>query len=308
MYAARVQAQHSAGGIEQQRRRARGARAAVALACGLFALQCGHVRIAAAQAGECLAAHAQGQRLRIEGALVAARGQLLRCAQSDCPALVSGECTTWLAEVDAAVSTVVFAVTDPRGNDLVDVRVRSDDVAISERTDGRALPIDPGVHRFEFEAGGYQAHAITLAVRQSERNRIVRVQLEPITPAPTPMVAGGARPMAPQSNADIAPATYALGGVALAGLLTFGYFALDGAARYDEAERSCAPSCTRQQVAAGKRAYVIADIGLGVGLAGAAAAVIVQLTARPQTELDPRPRVEPIVQHGGAQLRWRGRF
>jgi len=273
---------------------------------------------ARAQRSDCLHAHANSQQLRLQGALLAAREQLLRCAQSECPKLVSNECTTWLAEVDAALSTVVFAVTDARGEDVVDVRVWSDGELLSERADGRAQTLDPGMHTFRFEASGFAVRVLALPIRQSERNRIVRVRLERVAPSmsaaalpagaaptdagatPSPRRADAAEP------ASIPVASYVLAGVAVAGFGTFAGFALYGADQYDDAKQLCAPACSPDQVAAGRRAYVIADVGLGIGIASAAAAWIVYLVAPggDATESDRRTGLQAGRLAGGGYLRW----
>jgi hypothetical protein len=56
----------------------------------------------------CAHAAEDGQRLRTEGKLREARESFTACAAERCPALVRSDCSGWLAEVEAAVPTVVI--------------------------------------------------------------------------------------------------------------------------------------------------------------------------------------------------------
>jgi hypothetical protein len=248
--------------------------------------------------------------MQLGGRLLSAREQLLVCAQPECPKLISRECTGWLSEVEDALSSVVFAVVDAQGRDVVDVRIYSDGSLLAHRAEGRAQPLDPGLHEFRFEADGYEPLHMTLPIRQSERNRIVRVQLAS-PPEPTRRLE--LRPSTPnpvQSGRRVPLASYVLGSVALAGFGAFAYFAIDGKHEYDEAKASCAPLCSERDVAAGRRAYVLADVGLGVGVAATAAAVVLFLTSGDRSESagDRRARLLPELSPQGASLRVVGHY
>ena len=49
----------------------------------------------------CLLAFDQAQALRVDGQLIAARAQLVICAQPRCMTAVQAKCTEWLGELDA---------------------------------------------------------------------------------------------------------------------------------------------------------------------------------------------------------------
>ena len=70
-------------------------------------------------------------------------------------------------------------------------------------------------------------------------------------------------------------ATYVLGGVALASMGAFTYFAIAGKDRLHELQHDCAPECPEEQVEGGRTQYIIADVALGVGVASAIAAALV---------------------------------
>jgi len=196
-----------------------------------------------APAERCVTAHAQAQRLRLGGQLLEARAQLLTCAQSECPELVSSDCGVWLAEVESSLSSVVFAVEGSDGRDLMDVHVFANSRLLTERTDGRAIAVDPGRYVFRFETAGYTPSNLDVSVRQSEKNRIVRVTLQLLAPAE--VAPKSAAPSAPvvaaaveSDHGGVPVATYVLGGVAIASLGAFTYFAITGKDRLRELQRA----------------------------------------------------------------------
>src|SRR5207248_403412 len=68
---------------------------------------------------QCIAASENGQRLRKEGKLRAAREQLLICGQRDCPTVIRQDCGNWMSEVTA--STPPVAPPPPRSGGGVPV-------------------------------------------------------------------------------------------------------------------------------------------------------------------------------------------
>lgn len=264
-----------------------------------------------AQVNACVAAHGEAQRLRLGGQLLAARAQLLLCAQRECPALVANDCALWLPEIESDLSSVVLAVEGGEGRDLVDVRVFANDRLLTEHTDGRAVQLDPGSYRFRFEAPGYRPLLVAASMRQAEKNRIVRARLEPLATAgggaglPQPAMATAAdRPGREHSSPPVS--SYVFGGVALAALGTFTYFAVAGKNEYDRLEGECGHDCTPAQIEDGKRDWVIADIALGVGIASAATAAILYFTAgssgAPAAEA--QAGLQPSVLPRGLALQW----
>ncbi len=104
----------------------------------------------------CADAYSTSQSLRDEHKLLAARAQLRVCARQACARYARGQmvtdCTTWLAQVDQAIPSIVFAVKDGSGNDLSAVRVTMDGQPLTDKLDGTAIQIDPGEHHFSFES------------------------------------------------------------------------------------------------------------------------------------------------------------
>ncbi|MEY4509467.1 MAG: hypothetical protein RLZZ450_1589 [Pseudomonadota bacterium] len=149
--------------------------------------------VARADADACINAHERAQVDRLEGRYLTARDKLLVCAQRECPRLVSTDCTTWLAELDATLPTVVFAVSDDTGRDLLEARVIVNGRLIANHVDGHAQPLDPGVYKVRFEADGYAPDEQTLSVRDGEKSRLARGTLRPLEKTMTAGVRSSSR-------------------------------------------------------------------------------------------------------------------
>jgi hypothetical protein len=285
-----------------------GAVGALACALALVLLQASAARAQASTAvNACVAAHTEAQRLRMAGKLLAAREQLLACAQRECPALVANDCALWLPELEAELPSVVLAVEDASGRDLIAVRVFANDRLLTERTEGHAVALDPGSYRFRFEVAGYRPLTVTASVRQAEKNRLVRARLEPVAPN---AAAESGDELASEGADSVPVASWVLGGVALASMGAFTYFAVSGKQEHNRLSESCGQSCTDAQVADGKRAYIIADVALGVGVASAAAAVILLFTsgeAAPAPEAGARAGLQVGVSPDGGSVHWTSR-
>jgi hypothetical protein len=212
----------------------------------------------------CIAAHGEAQMMRMRGRYSAARDQLLICAQADCPQLISNDCITLMNEVEASLSTVVFAVADERGQDLVDVRVLSDGKLLSERLDGRAVALDPGVHELVFEASGYTRERVKVTVLEAQKRRLIQLQL-------TRDPHAAAQRMESARGADSALvrrrylASYVLWGGALAALGAGIASGVAGKKEFDRLEGRCAgEKCSEGDVASGKHLYIGADIAFAL--------------------------------------------
>ncbi len=238
----------------------RGAAAAAAAALAAVATP-----LHAADKEACVQAYDEGQRARARGALLAARGHLLVCAEDDCPVATKGDCASWLVEVEASTPTLVLAAVDRKGNDTTAVKVTLDGRTVAERLDGKAIPVDPGKHVLSFEAPGVAPITREIVVRQGEKNRAVEVSW-------AEQQEGG--PARPGGVVAISPGTWVLGGLGLAGLTVFGVFGGLALSEKSEAEETCAPRCTDAVVDSIRAKLIVADISLAVGVASLGAAVV----------------------------------
>lgn len=246
------------------------ARAAAALLTSAALLTAPLVRADDKQA--CLAASEKAQQLRNEGKLSAAREELLVCGRAECPKLVQQDCTQWMSEVLQILPTIVPGAKDRRGRDLVDVKVSVDGALVAESIDGKAVPIDPGVHTLRFEAAGAPAVEEQVVVKQGEKNRIVTVTLA-IGEEPASAKEGTAPASEPErSSAPIA--AYVVGGLGLAALGAALYVQLDANGDARDLRETCAPRCAQSDVDDLETRYNIARVTAAVGGAALIAGVV----------------------------------
>ena len=240
---------------------------------------------------QCFDAYEQGQRLRKESRLRAAHDQLVTCSSSSCPDFVKQDCAKWLGEVDASTPTIVIVARDPQGRALESVRVTMDGQPLTDTADGRAISVDPGPHDLHYEALG-QSLDDHVVVAEGARNQQLVADFGKRAAPPPP------RPPPSEESRPIPVATWVLGGVALAGGISFATFAILG-----RSVQSCAPTCTSDQVSALRRDYLVADISWIAGLAAAGGALYFFLRrppAAPATTATWAVSVQPAA--GGARL------
>jgi hypothetical protein len=148
---------------------------------------------------ECISANETAQDFRQTGRLREARRKLARCASASCPGPIRKDCAARLVEVEAATPTLVLEVRDAAGNDLNDVRVKSDGRPLADRLDGTPLAIDPGEHRLTFESPGMTPAEKTIIVHEGNKSWHERIALS-VAPVVTWGEAG--RPPAPSRAAS----------------------------------------------------------------------------------------------------------
>lgn len=205
----------------------------------------------------CIAANESAQDLQTAGKLRDARSKLLVCVAESCPGPLRQDCTQRLADVDRAAPTVVFVAKDAAGADLSAVRVTMDGHVLVDSLNGTAIPVDPGEHRFFFEAAGLPLLDRTLTLRAGEKDRREFVVFggaalpggAPPAPAQAP-TAGPPGPPGPEPAAPGRPAEttstsrtgssqrmigLVLGGAGAVGLVVGGVFGILTKTTYDHA-------------------------------------------------------------------------
>jgi hypothetical protein len=248
----------------------------------------------------CIDASTQGQTLRQQGHLLAARDRMIRCARDACPSVVRSHCARWLGEIDDRLPSVVVRVQDASGADLVDARVLIDGQA--GKLDGRAVPLDPGEHVVAVEHGGARKEERVIVV-EGEASRLVMLRLAPSLRASAPEAspAPSLRPFAPEASPAPAPSSRAtrvplgawiLGGVGLAALGAATYFGLAAKAQLDDLDGSCSPNCSDPQTRPGRADALAFDVLLGASGAALGAAVVWALAFPSPVEIQP-------TAHGG---------
>ena len=238
----------------------------------------------------CAASYEQSQRLRQAGKLRASHEELLTCSRSECPKLLRQDCVTWLAEVEAATPSVVFAARRSSGEAEADVRVLVDGTVVAERLTG-PVEIDPGDHRVVFEATNAAPVERRLTLREGERGRLVEVTLPPLVPVlapvpeteaatPPPEPPGFLPPPAPlpvRAERPIPSAFYVLGGTGIVAGAVGTYFEVSGLVKRSDLQ-GCQPGCAPGNVDSARTTLWVGNIALGVGVLALAGAVIVYLT------------------------------
>jgi hypothetical protein len=247
---------------------------------------------------ECIAASESAQVMRGNGALQAARKRFQMCVADACPGPVREDCSKQVGELDRAIPSVVFAFNDSGGAPISAVQIMMDGVALGDRALGAELEVDPGEHRFEFQAAGYTNAERRLAFRAGEKRRqeviVLASTSKPVTPVVAPQTE--ARP-APQTDDTEPPAladgrgsgqrtlAYVLGGVGIVGLGLGTYFSLKAKGTYDDAVARCPSgpaSCDQTGADGGADAHDQATVSTLAFLAGGAlvaTGVVLYLTA-----------------------------
>ncbi len=217
----------------------------------------------------CFSSYVDAQRDRKDGHLRKAASELTRCGSSLCPGAVRDDCVRWYTEVQAATPSLVVSFTDREGHDRSDVTLGVDGERRATSLDGRALAVDPGAHRLIITTPRGEAYSTRVLVREGEHDRRVMVQ----APAAYVSVAGSVRP--------VPPLAWALGGVGLAGLATWGGFGLAALYAHPGLESTlsaCKPSCSSSDVSTVRTRFIVADIAGGLGLVSLAGAAFVFFT------------------------------
>jgi hypothetical protein len=256
----------------------------------------------------CLQAYEGSQENRKAEALRSARQQLLVCASDSCPPIVRTDCIRWLAEVEAALPTIVLEARGA-GGPLFDVTVSLDGAPLVHQLDGRPIEIDPGLHTLTFEHAGSPNQEQKVIVREGEKNRLVSADW---TPAPAPVAQAPAPTPPVAMERPVPTSVYVALGVAALGFVDFAVAGTLGFVKQKELEKSpsCAPFCPANDVRYIKTTYAAADVGLAVGAAGLLASGILFLT-RPERPVATHIALQGIVlqpEAGGALVGWAGAF
>jgi len=220
---------------------------------------------------QCVAASEKAQQLRNANKLSEAREQLAICGRSECPKLVSQDCTQWMSELIQSLPSIVPGAKDRKNRDIVDVRVTVDGKVVTETLDGKAIPLDPGVHAFKFETKGAPAIEEQVVIRVGEKNRILTVTFA--TPDSGDKK-GGDKRGEPKEESSPPVAAFVVGGLGLAALGIALYLAIDADSDARSLRDTCAPKCDQGAVDDVKSQQLIAGVTAGVGGAALVAGVV----------------------------------
>ena len=257
---------------------------------------------------DCAQAYEKAQEEKTAGRLSGAVAYLKACIALECPAFIREDCVRWMVQTEGALPTVVFSV-EQDGNDVTDVEILCDNKPLTGKLDGKALPIDPGLHAFSFRMPGHVAIERKILAREGERNRIIKVAFNSSTKLLPPIalsstIAKTDRQDAPDPRSGkLVP--YACTGLGVLGLAGFTTFAILGNSKQGELERTCSPNCRPGQVDSVKTKYLLADVSMGVGLVSLGVATYwwVRNHGKDATERDVATSIDFMPQSAGGVLR-----
>lgn len=183
-------------------------------------------------------------------------------------------------ERDELKPKIAFLTVRVRGAEP-GVTVRVGDVKLADADVGVPVPFEPAavVVTAESSDGASARSNVTLAAGATSE-----VELEPVKPVeakppPPPAVAAPAPvPAAPSSSSSpLRTWSYVAGGVGAAGFVTFAVFGAMTSSKYSSLQKACPQNhCGPEQqndIDAGRTYQTIANVGLGVGIAGLATGV-----------------------------------
>jgi hypothetical protein len=210
-----------------------------------------------------------------------------------------------LTAVRPRVGRLTITIPDLPPNTVIRVNDRD----IPREGVGVAMPVMPGAIRIHVEAPEYfpedRASEVTagneVTVGVSLRRRpVLQGHTEIVRPPPLPP------PPPPPPRGGVSRSLGWVGvGVGAAGFVGFAVFAGLADSRFTDVDRACASggsACTTDQVSGGRTMATVANVSLGVGIAGAVAATVLFLVGRPPQESRPTPSVTAGVSGNGLTL------
>jgi len=253
----------------------------------------------------CVASYDSSQELRRDQRLGRAREELRSCSRAACPALVRTDCIAWLEQLQAEFPTLAIRA-EKDGSDVANVKVIVDNEVVATRLDGSSLEVEPGEHTLRFETDGAAAVVLKLVVREREKDRLVPVSFVSASHAPE----GAASTETPRFSRTVPLGIFVLGGIGVAGFLTFGVLGLVGRNGESSLESTCKPDCSQAAIGKVRTEYIVADAALGIGAAALVSAGLWYfLRPRRPYEAPPNPGGVALVPgRDGAVLKWNGTF
>jgi len=207
-----------------------------------------------------------------------------------------------LFALEQRVARLVVAPAEVPG-----VRVEVDDQALAPDWFGAAYAVEPGEHRVEGAAEGFEplSRTITIAAGETQTVSLVLSKRAPAQAAPQAPVTAAEAP----SRSPLRVAGWVAIGVGATGLAVFTVAGLSAKGVRDELEADCGSApCTdgahRDDAARGKTLQTVANVGLVAGVLGAAGGTALLLLARPTPETEARLTPAP----GGGFVSYGGRF
>ena len=293
---------------------------------------------------DCIAADTDGQSLRLENKLGAARTRFTVCASARCPKIVRDDCLQRIDEVDRAQPTVIFSATNGNGRPVVMVQVFMDGALVGERLDGQPLPVDPGEHVFTFKAVGRTDAEMKLSIHEGERARhgvvlrtasaipVVTEQAPAVAEVSTAVsaspepaasvtpdtnIAQSARPGMSPASVELGSTTHNIAlGLGGTGIVALGIGSVFGAitmSNWTSAQRDCGPACPanskgQREERSASTDGTISTVAFVAGGAALAAGVVLWLVTPEPSSPQTGMRIVPWVSAGRGEIDLESRF
>jgi hypothetical protein len=241
----------------------------------------------------CLTQHEQGQVLRRTGKFYAARAAFAACTSEACPAPVRKRCAELLADLDAVQPSIVVAVHDASGRDLVRGVSMSLDGESPREVPAVAMRVDPGEHMLRVTAPARPPIDRPLVVREGETERRVDIVVgEGALSAEAVAPGSAARRGGTGARVWLGLSAVSFVGAAVTSGVGWGI--------HSHLTSVCSPSCTESQVEPLRILWPTSFIALGVGVATGVVALTLVLTNGPS----PPDRVGLYASPGGVGWRF----
>lgn len=263
----------------------------------------------------------------VEGALVLrkqehlqqALARLAGCIDPVCPVQVRSVCEKRLADFTQALPTIVLVAKDTANNDLVDVKVTVDGTSLTDRLDGRAWKVDPGLHVFRFEAASFVPSTKALVLGEGDKERHESIVLTPVS-RPMDGTEGASPQLTPAGWNGLKTAAVVSGIAGLAGIglgAGFGWATLEASRNQNSV--GCSSSCNSTQESTAQRDHeraitygLVSDVGFGVAGAAVLGAILLwtRSSSAPATPLPARGAVgvSASIQSSGVSVSVSGSF
>jgi hypothetical protein len=227
----------------------------------------------------CVAAADRGQTLRDKGKLSDAKKAFVECSRDACPGMVARQCVTWLQGVERDMPTVTFRARDGQNHDLVDVGVSVDGAVLASSLDGRPVSLDPGVHTIRYTHAGDPDVEQQVVIRSGEKDRILDVRFGASAPVATATVATPATTSSSSSGEEKTGFRFPVFagislGVGVASFVGMAVLVATAASDVNTMRATCAGSCSQSDVDWANTRIILANVAMGVGIAGIGASVL----------------------------------
>jgi len=266
----------------------------VGLGLALPPLASGQAQEEAPSKASCAQAYESAQESRASGQLQETRQRLAFCAHTECPSFVQKDCARWLVEVERELPSVVVSAPGLDGAAAAQVSVKIDGQIVARGLSGEPVALDPGSHELVVEIPGQVPVMRTIMAQQGVQKRLIEIELAPPATAAAPEADLALEPSSP-----LRPYAFAAWGLGAVGFGVFAVMGTLGQADEESFKQDCPVKasepgevgpgvCSADEIESRQSDYeqkfVIADIGLVTGIAGAAAGTVLYVMSLSASE------------------------